>query len=117
MVFSLILRPTGCSSVTRILPHLSRPGLPVRTIVVETSIRSLGVPVKGPHSRAARWLTEALAQVLGDLADGDALLRARVAVAHGDGSLSQGVAVDGEAVGAPRLVHAGVALADRLLGV
>src|ERR1700749_2768687 len=52
-----------------------------------------------------------------DGGEGDALLLAAVAVADGDGLVFQGVAVDGKAEGAAGLIHAGVALADGLLGV
>ena len=51
------------------------------------------------------------------MVDRDPLLGAGVAVADGDGLVLERVAVDGEAEGAAGLIHAGVALADRLLGV
>ena len=53
----------------------------------------------------------------GNLIERDALLGLRIAVTHSDGLVIRRIAIDGEAEGAPRLVHAGVAFADALLDV
>lgn len=52
-----------------------------------------------------------------NLVECDAILRAGVAVADGDGLVGEGVGVDGEAEWATGFVHAGVAFADGLLGI
>ena len=58
-----------------------------------------------------------LREIIRDRIDRDAFLIERVAVANGHGVVREGVAVDREAERATGFVHAGVALADRLLGV
>src|SRR5208282_1798739 len=52
-----------------------------------------------------------------DLVQADALLGHRIALADRDGLISQGLAVHGDAIRCTDLVHAGVAPADRLLGI
>src|SRR5689334_16822666 len=56
-------------------------------------------------------------EILPDLIDGHALLRHLIALADGDGLVLHGVAVDGDAERRADFVHAGVSLADVLLGV
>src|ERR1043166_3538667 len=62
-------------------------------------------------------LDDLVGQERADLVERDPLLLARVAVAHGHGLILQRLPVDREAVRRARLVHARVALADRLLDV
>src|SRR5262249_26118494 len=50
-----------------------------------------------------------------DLIDRDPLLRAGIAIAHGNGLVRDGLAVDRETIRTTRFVHARVTLADRLL--
>src|SRR4030095_12419022 len=77
-------------------------------------VEAVGADPSFAHALPA---SDALGQVGDDVVDADPLLRARVAVADGDGLVRERLSVDGEAVRRPRLVHAGVALADGLLRV
>ncbi len=54
--------------------------------------------VPSPDARSA---AELLVEVVGDLVEADALLSARVAIAHGNALILRGLAVDGEAEGQP----------------
>src|SRR5437899_9501748 len=81
--------------------------------------------VEGWQSRSIEWsnsrgsfgLDDFVGHERADLVEHDPLLLARVAVTHGHGLILQRLPVDREAVRRARLVHARVALADRLLDV
>src|SRR6185369_4177608 len=84
---------------------------PLREIGEVESVR-LDPPLA--HASAA---SDALGEVADDLVDADPLLRARVTRSHRDRLVGEGLAVDRDAEGRARFVHARVALADRLLRV
>src|SRR5690349_13180005 len=67
--------------------------------------------------RPASLAHEARGDELADAIERHALLRGRVPVAQGHGLVRERLAVDGDAEGRADLVHARVALADRLLRV
>src|SRR5690606_3935786 len=81
---------------------------------------------RGPHGArscrsdircASSTRAQALREEVGDAIEGDALLSSRIAVAHGHSLARDRFPVHREAVRTACLVHARVALADRLFDV